>query len=122
MHMRKILCLVVAVIAMTFPSWAQRTVSGKVTDDKGAPVPNVSIQVKATQIGTVSNTDGAYSVAVPSNARILVFSSVGMATQEVAIGNQAAIDITLQNSTEANLQEVVVVGYGTQRRKEITGN
>ena len=122
MHMRKILCLVVAIVAMACPSWAQRTVSGKVTDDKELPVPNVSIQVKGTQTGTVSNSDGTYSLTVPSNARALIFSSVGMATLEVVIGNRVAIDIKLQNATEANLQEVVVVGYGTQRRKEITGN
>ncbi|HYK57636.1 MAG TPA: carboxypeptidase-like regulatory domain-containing protein, partial [Flavisolibacter sp.] len=120
--MRKFLCLIMAVIAMTTLSWAQRTISGKVTDDKGVPVPNVSIQVKGTQTGTVSRQDGSFSLAVPSNARTLVFSSVGMTTQEVSIGNQTSLSVSLQSSTDANLQEVVVVGYGTQRRADVTAN
>ncbi len=120
--MRKFLCLIMAVMAMTTSLWAQRTISGKVTDDKGVPVPNVSIQVKGTQTGTVSSTDGSFSLTVPSNARTLVFSSVGMTTQEVSIGNQTSFNVSLQNVSDASLQEVVVVGYGTQKRKETTGN
>ena len=120
--MRKFLCLIMAVMAMTTSLWAQRTISGKVTDDKGVPVPNVSIQVKGTQTGTVSGQDGSFSLTVPSNARTLVFSSVGMTTREVNIGNQTSLSVSLQSSTDANLQEVVVVGYGTQRRADVTAN
>jgi len=120
--MRKFLCLVMAAIAMTTSSWAQRTVSGRVTDDKGVPLPNVSVIVKGTQTGTTTNLEGNFSLSVPANAKTLVFSSVGMTAQEVNIGNQASLKITLQNATEASLQEVVVVGYGTQRKSEVTGN
>lgn len=120
--MRKFLCLFMAVMAMTSLAWAQRTISGRVTDDRGVPIPNVSIQVKGTQTGTVSAADGTYSLTVPANARTLIYSSVGMATQEVNIGNQSSLNVSLLNAADANLQEVVVVGYGTQRRKEFTGN
>ena len=120
--MRKFLCLFMAVMAITTSLWAQRTISGKVTDDKGVPVPNVSIQVKGTQTGTVSGQDGSFSLSVPANAKTLVFSSVGMTTQEVNIGNQTSLSVSLRNADDASLQEVVVVGYGTQKRKETTGN
>ncbi|MGZ4026382.1 MAG: SusC/RagA family TonB-linked outer membrane protein [Flavisolibacter sp.] len=121
--MRKFLCLMMAVVAMTTLSWAQQTVTGKIVDDKGAPVPNVSIQVKGTTTGTVSNIDGTYSLSVPANGKTLVFSSVGMLTQEVSIGNKSSLNITLQNAADATLQEVVVVGYGaTQRRGQVTSS
>jgi TonB-linked SusC/RagA family outer membrane protein len=97
-------------------------VTGKVLDDKGTPLPNVSIQIKGTQAGTVTNTEGTFSLSVPANSKILVISSVGMATQEVNVSGKSSVNVTLQNTTDANLQEIVVVGYGTQRRKEITGN
>lgn len=121
--MRKFLCLIMAVIAMTSASWAQRTISGKVTDEKGAPIPNVSILVKGTQNGTVSNIDGSFSLSVPANAKALVFSSVGMAAQEVAIGNKTFFNVSLQSAADATMQEVVVVGYGaTQRRGQVTSS
>ena len=119
--MRKFLCLIMAVIAMTTLSWAQRTISGKVTDDKGVPVPNVSIQVKGTQTGTVSGQDGSFSLTVPANAKTLVFSSVGMTTQEVSIGDQASVNVSLRNAAEANLQEVVVTALGIKRDKKTLG-
>src|SRR5687768_16119533 len=120
MHMRKILFCTLAVL-LTLHVWAQRTVTGVVTDDRGNPVPNVSVQIKGTNLGTVTGPDGRYSLVVPANGRVLVFSAVDMAAEEVSIGDQATVNSTLRSS-ERSLQEVVVVGYGTQRRKEITGN
>lgn len=118
--MRKLLCLSILVL-MTAVSWAQRTVTGRVTDANGNPLPNVSVQVKGTQSGTVTNADGSYSLSVPANARTLVFSSVSAATQEVAIGAQTNISVSLQSS-ERSLDEVVVIGYGTQRRRAVTSS
>lgn len=95
---------------------AQRTITGKVTDDKGNPLPNVSVVVKGTTAGTTTKADGSYSLAVPSNARTLVFSSVDMATQEQTITNGSSISVTM--STEAkNMDEVIVVAYGSQKRE-----
>lgn len=103
-------------------SWAQRTVTGRVTDASGAPVPNTSVQVQNTNVGTVSKEDGSFSLNVPANGRTLIISAVGMATQELAIGTQSTFAVSLQAGDQRNLQEVVVVGYGTQRRRDVTGN
>lgn len=118
--MRKFLTLSVMAMLCTLQVWAQRTITGRVTDDKGTPIPNVSVQVRGTNTGTVTNSDGTYTLTIPANGRTLVFSAVDMATQELNIGNQTTLNATLL-TTERNLQEVVVVGYGTQRRRELTG-
>ncbi|MHA7110251.1 TonB-dependent receptor [Sunxiuqinia elliptica] len=95
-------------------------VQGSVKDITGQPLPGVSIAIKGTTEGTVTNFDGNYSIeGVPGNA-ILVFSFVGMETQEVKVEGRAFINITLlENTSEIN--EVVVVGYGTQQKKDLTG-
>jgi TonB-linked SusC/RagA family outer membrane protein len=107
------------VFAICTQLWAQRTITGTVTDQNGNPLPNVSVQVKGTTAGTVSGDNGTFALNVPANGRTLVFSTVGMATREINIGNQSAINITLQ-SADQNLQEVVVVGYGTQAQRTRT--
>src|SRR3982751_4842948 len=98
MHMRKILCLGIMLTLLSFASWAQRTVSGKVSDDRGNPLPNVSVQVKNTAVGTVSNQDGTFSLNVPANGRTLVFSFTDMGTEEVEIGNRTEVNATLKAS------------------------
>jgi TonB-linked SusC/RagA family outer membrane protein len=119
--MRKQLLLLSGFVLCSIVMLAQRTVTGKVTDDKGNPVANASVIVKGTTTGTTSKTDGSYSLTVPANAKALIFSSVNMNTVEKAIGPDAVIDAAL-TVTAVDIQEVVVVGYGTQRRKEITGS
>lgn len=96
-------------------------VTGKVTDENGAALPGVSILVKGTQRGTTSDVDGLYSVTVPDNGAILVFSYVGYLSQEVTVGNQTQLNISLKIDTKA-LSEVIVVGYGSVKRKDITGS
>lgn len=97
-----------------------RQVSGKVTDAAdGSGLPGVSVQVKGTNKGVATSIDGSYKISAPDGAT-LVFSYVGYASQEVAIGSRTTIDIKLGNDVKA-LEEVVVVGYGTQKRKEISG-
>jgi TonB-dependent starch-binding outer membrane protein SusC len=98
---------------------AQRTVSGKITDEKGVAIPNVSVQVKGTVTGTTTGNDGAYSILVPANGKILVFSSVDMETLELSVGNQSQINATLKSAEKA-LDEVVVTGYQTVRKKDVT--
>lgn len=101
--------------------WAQdRQVTGTVTDESQMPLPGVSVQVKDAPLGTVTNFDGHYSLRVPDDA-ILVYSFMGFTTQEVPIGNRSNIDITLSEDVSA-LDEVVVVGYGTVRRRDLTGS
>jgi iron complex outermembrane receptor protein len=97
----------------------QRTVTGKVTSaDDNSPVPGVNILEKGTTNGTATDANGNYTISVGDNAT-LVFTFVGFATQEVSVGNRAVVDISLQADVTA-LSEIVVTGYGTQEKKEIT--
>jgi len=99
---------------------AQQAVSGKVlAADDGSPIPGVNVLEKGTSNGTVTDGDGNYRMTVSSGAT-LVYSFVGYITQELAVGNQSVVDITLASDV-TSLNEVVVVGYGSQDKKEITG-
>ncbi len=101
---------------------AQITVSGTVTSEEdGEPMPGVSVAVRGTTIGTVTDIDGTYSIEVPEEESILQFSFVGMLTQEMMVGSQRTIDVELQPDV-VGLDEVVVTGYGVQRRRDITGS
>ena len=98
----------------------QKTISGKVVDESGAPLPGVAVVVKGTTTGVVTDIDGNYSLQVPADAQTLQFSFVGMTQQEIAIGNQTTINVTLAAEV-TDLDEVVVVGYGTQKRANVVG-
>jgi TonB-dependent starch-binding outer membrane protein SusC len=96
-----------------------RTVSGKVTDSSGQPLPGVTIVVKGTTQGTVTDADGEYTITdLPDNAT-LVFSFVGMQTQELIVGNQTNIDVTMEEEV-IGIEEVVAIGYGTTRKSDLT--
>lgn len=97
-------------------------VSGRVVDEKGEALPGVSIQIKSTQRGTISDADGYYKVSIADGAgAVLVFSIVGYEAREVAVENRREININLVPDNKT-LEEVVVVGYGTQRREAVTGS
>jgi len=119
--MRKLALLLMGVMLFAVQALAQRTVTGTVTDDKGVPLPKVSVQVKGTSIGTVTKDDGTYSITVPANGKILIFSSVDMATQETAIGSGTNVSVSLL-SVNKSMDEVFIVAYGTQKRESITGS
>lgn len=97
-----------------------RTVTGKVTDSKGEAVPSATVAVKGTQTSTTTATDGSFRISVPSGSNTLVISSIGFGTKEVNIAGQDAVTVTLEEANAA-LNEVVVVGYGTARKKDLTG-
>jgi len=101
-------------IAATIP------ISGKVTDEKGQPLPGVSVQLKGTSTGTSTRTDGTFNISVPDQFAVLVFSYVGYGRQEVPVGGQQHLTVKLASS-ESALSEVVVVGYGTQQKGNILG-
>ncbi len=115
------LCICVALLLAMHVAFAQgRVITGKVTDPKtGSGVPDVSVVVKGTTIGTTTNPDGTYRIEVPQNATALSFSAVGYGEQELVLGNSNVANVSLQTGTKA-LDEVVVVGYGTQKRREVT--
>jgi TonB-linked SusC/RagA family outer membrane protein len=97
-----------------------RTVTGKVTGSDGSGLPGVTIQVKGTATGSTSDVNGSFSIAnVPSNGT-LVFSFVGMKAQEVAVDNRSTINVTMLEDVDL-LEEVVVIGYGTVKKKDATG-
>ena len=98
---------------------ADVVVTGKVTDEKGAGLPGVSVIVKGTTQGTTTDGEGDYRISAPNTAAALVFSFVGYQRQEVVVGNQSTLSITLAPDDQT-LNEVVVVGYGSQRRQDIT--
>jgi len=99
----------------------QKSVSGKVTDATGAPLPGVTIRVKGTTQGTITDTNGKYSFSnIPGNATLL-FSFVGMKNQEIPVAGKAEINTALQDESEA-LSEVVVTGYGNFKKASFTGS
>lgn len=97
------------------------TVSGTVFDENEAPLPGVSILIKNSTTGTVTDLDGRYQISVPSSNSVLVYSFLGYFKREIAVGTQTAIDVNLQ-ADMSDLSEVVVVGYGDQRRINLTGS
>ncbi len=97
-----------------------RDLSGVVRDERNMPLPGVSIIVKGTTIGTITNMDGTFNLSAPLNSETLVFSFIGMRAQEIAIGQQTNFTIVLVEET-FGVDEVVVVGYGVQRKANLTG-
>lgn len=109
-------CLSVALVFGALTSFAQQTVTGKVTAaDDGSGIPGVNVLEKGTSNGTVSDADGNFRISVGANAT-LVFSFVGYSSQEVSVGGQSTINVSMQSDVTA-LSEVVVTGYGSQDKK-----
>ena len=98
-----------------------KRVSGRVTDAAGAGAISVTVAAKGQNIATTTNETGAFTITVPQSVTTLVFSSVGFTTSEVNIGAQTNLSVVLQTGA-ANLNEVVVVAYGTRRRGDLTGS
>jgi TonB-linked SusC/RagA family outer membrane protein len=116
----RISCVVTAILLSTLQLHAQGvTVSGTVTD-KGTPLPGVSILVKGTTVGTTTDGDGRYTVAVPGDAGTLVFSFIGYKTQEIEIGNRTEINVEIEEDIQS-LTEVVVTALGVQRESKALG-
>jgi len=100
---------------------AQQTVTGVVRDPGGAPMSGVTVVVQGTSVGTLTGIDGKYTLSVPSGGTTLQFSFIGFTPQDVAISGRSVIDITLKEAV-TGLDEVVVVGYGTLKKKLVTGS
>ena len=124
MYLRKLLqttCLPVLLLLSIVAFAQNKTITGRVTDASGKAVSGASVVVKGQSRGVVTAEDGTYTITVPANATTLTVSSVSFGAQEVAIAGRTTADVTLQ-STVANLNEVVVVAYGTRRRGDLTAS
>lgn len=121
MYATRLTTLVVSFLLLLFQTtFAQtRTVTGTVSDQNGKGIPNVTVTVKGSTNATQTDASGSYRINVPDNAT-LVFSSVGYGSSEQAVGSRTSLDATL-TATNANMTEIVVIGYGTARRKDLTG-
>ncbi|PWV54061.1 SusC/RagA family TonB-linked outer membrane protein [Chitinophaga sp. S165] len=116
----RLLCSLLLLVA-GIASAQTKPVTGKITDENGSPVPGATVQVKGTSTGTATGVDGTFKVNVPATATTLVISFVGYVQQEVAIGSKSDFSISLV-PTSTTLTDVVVVGYGTTRKKDLTGS
>lgn len=119
---RRSVCIILLVFLSAQISFSQNNfrVSGKVTDVNGKPVPGATVKVKGTEIASATGTDGSYSLMAPSGSSTLVITSVGYAEQEVAIDNKSEVNISIELST-SSLEDVVVIGYATVRKRDVTG-
>jgi TonB-linked SusC/RagA family outer membrane protein len=117
---KRFITAMLSLLLIGVQAFAQTSVSGKVTDQSGEPLVGVNVLVKGTTIGTMTDYNGNYSLANVKQGSVLVFSSIGFANQEVTVGSQKTINVTLKDDT-AYLDEVVVVGYGTARKKDVSG-
>jgi TonB-dependent starch-binding outer membrane protein SusC len=116
------ICLTLLIMVLAPAAlFAQQTVSGKITDETGNGMPGVNILVKGTSTGTTSDTNGQYSIEVQGQDAVLVFSFIGYSTVERTVGSQSAIDLAMEPNINA-LEEVVVVGYGVQKKSDLTGS
>lgn len=119
--MQKLLLLLLVLIVTISSAMAQKSVTGKVIAEDGSPLPGVTVFVKGTTVGAITNIDGVYTLNnIPSDATSLMFSFIGMKTQEIEIGSQATINVTMQADV-IGLEEVVAIGYGTVKKKDLTG-
>ncbi|MFS2186740.1 SusC/RagA family TonB-linked outer membrane protein [Mucilaginibacter sp. Mucisp84] len=95
-------------------------IHGRVIDEKGQPLPGVNVKVKGATIGSITGSQGEYTIKVPDEQTVLIFSYVSFETQEVVVGDKKAINITMKEASN-RLSEVIVVGYGTQKKVDLTG-
>ena len=115
------LILVLTFLMTAFVSAQDITITGTITSsDDGAPLPGANIMVKGTTVGTITDLDGLYTISAPEDG-VLVFSYVGYTTQEIEIGGSISIDVVLEPEI-GRLEEVMVIGYGTVKKKDVTGS
>lgn len=110
-----------ALLLIGVQAFAQSAVSGKVTDEAGEPCVGANVLIKGTTTGTMTDLDGNYSLPHVKQGSILVFSSIGYTSQEVRLGSSSVVNVVLKSDADF-LNEVVIVGYGTAKRKDLTGS
>ncbi len=116
---RFLLCCFPLLICGVLSGFAQTIINGTVKDQRGESLPGVSVKVKGTNVGVNTTSSGQYSISIAGDNAVLVFSFIGMETQEIPVSGRTAIDVILNDNTES-LKEIVVIGYGTQSRETVT--
>jgi len=116
----KVILLLLFSVCSIAGIYAQRTVTGTVLDESQQPIPSANVVLKGTQTGALTDSNGKFTLTVPSSGGTLLISFIGYVTQEVPVGTSSVLNITLKTESLA-LNEVVVVGYGTQRKADVTG-
>lgn len=119
-HLNRLLLLLVFTLP-AFTVFAQRTVTGTVVDPAGEPLIGVNIVIEGTSTGTITDIDGKYSLDITSNDDVLVFSYIGYLSKNVLVGEQTTINVTLTDDSRL-MDELVVVGYGVQKKATVTGS
>ena len=117
---KRFIMVLLSLLLIGVQTFAQNVVTGKVTDAKGEPIAAVGIQIKGTNVGVITDLDGNYRINAGNGAE-LVFTSIGYKTVTVPVGNRSTLNVVLEEDTLL-LDDVVVVGYGTARRKDLTGS
>src|SRR5215217_2653265 len=112
--------LMILAILITLPGLAQQKITGKVTSTTNEPLADVSVKVKGSSVGATTDNAGNFSLTLPRDRETLVFSIVGYQSKEVVIGAQTTINVQLESTTKA-MEDIVVVGYGRQRKSDVTG-
>ena len=121
--MRRVLSIMLGMLLLCTQLLAQnRTITGKVTDEAGNPIPNASVQIRGLKGGTATAADGTFTISVPATAKALVVSSVNYTAQDVPLGKTTTYVNPQLKTAEGSLSEVVVVGYGSQRKSEVTSS
>jgi TonB-dependent starch-binding outer membrane protein SusC len=122
--MRKNLPRLVAMLIVTFAfsiGYSQKQITGTVTDERQTPLPRATVSVKGAKVATITDANGRFTINVPANGKTLLVSFIGMQQQEVAIGDKTIIAVSLTPSS-STMSDVVVIGYGTRRRAEVTSS
>lgn len=116
----KLTLSLLAVLLTSTLVFGQNKLSGKVTNEKGERLPSVTITAKGTSVNTLTDSSGNFNLVLPGGARFIVVSSVGFEDQQIAIGGRMEVNVVLREAAQS-LNDVVVIGYGTARRKDVTG-
>ena len=123
--MKRVLRIALCFLMLTLPGMLlaqQRTTSGKVSDETGASIPGVTVTVKGTSLKASTNEDGKFTIGVPAGPQVLVFQYLGMEAKEVTVGpNNLNINVSMKSNAQ-DLEQVVVVGYGTTKKSDLTGS
>jgi TonB-linked SusC/RagA family outer membrane protein len=119
--MKKSILFLLVMLGISITGIAQQSVTGVVTDENGSPLAEVNIAVKNTTVATMTGKDGTYKLAVPANGKIITYTFVGMVQQDIEIKGRSVINVQMASSA-SKLDEVVVVGYGTVKKKDLTGS